>query len=203
MSEEQQQNDFDASEENSNDERVETADAVQSSSEEPIEAGNASGLEEDLRIAEEPDMLGKLQSELEETRQQLLRTMADFDNFRRRVRQEREELVKSAARTLLAELLPVLDNFDRALPALEQEGVSEQVSTGIGMVHRQLQTLLQKQGVERMEPLHQPFNPEFHDAVLQEAASEEYPSGTVVEVLQAGYLLNGKVLRPAMVKVTM
>jgi molecular chaperone GrpE len=144
----------------------------------------------------------KLTEELEVTRQQLIRTLADFDNFRRRARQEKEDLIKSATRSVLLELLPIADNFDRAVPALSVEGVSEQVVTGISMVQRQLQALLEKQGVERMDVVGQAFNPEYHDAVLQEAASDEYPAGTVVDVLQAGYLLNGKVLRPAMVKVT-
>ncbi|MCY0895200.1 MAG: nucleotide exchange factor GrpE [Alicyclobacillaceae bacterium] len=144
----------------------------------------------------------KLAEELEVTKQQLIRTLADFDNFRRRARQEKEDLVKSAARSVLLELLPIADNFDRAVSSLSVEGVSEQLVTGIGMVQRQLQALLEKQGVERMNVVGETFNPEYHDAVLQEAASDEHPAGTVVDVLQAGYMLNGKVLRPAMVKVT-
>lgn len=160
------------------------------------EAGE-SAAEGEATSASEPD---PRDAQIEELTQQLLRTRADFDNFRRRTRQEREELVQFATKKLLADLLPVLDNFDRALQALE--GVDEpQMKQGIEMVHRQLRQVLHQYGVTEMEALGAPFDPAQHEAVMQEQVEGEEP-GRVLEVLQKGYLLHGKVLRPAMVKVS-
>lgn len=159
------------------------------------EAGDSA--EEESTSASEPD---PRDAQIEELTQQLLRTRADFDNFRRRTRQEREELVQFATKKLLADLLPVLDNFDRAIQALE--GVDEpQMKQGIEMVHRQLLQVLHQYGVTEMEAVGALFDPSQHEAVMQEQVEGQEP-GRVIEVLQKGYLLHGKVLRPAMVKVS-
>ncbi|WP_206830907.1 nucleotide exchange factor GrpE [Alicyclobacillus fructus] len=151
----------------------------------------------DAAAAQEPD---PRDAQIEELTQQLLRTRADFDNFRRRTRQEREELVQFATKKLLADLLPVLDNFDRAIQALE--GANEpQIKQGIEMVHRQLVQVLYQYGITEMEAVGAPFDPALHEAVMQEQVEGQEP-GRVLEVLQKGYLLHGKVLRPAMVKVS-
>ncbi|GMA56154.1 molecular chaperone GrpE [Alicyclobacillus sacchari] len=139
-------------------------------------------------------------AQIEELTQQLLRTRADFDNFRRRTRQEREELTQFATKKLLGDLLPVIDNFDRAMAALDQ--VDEpQLKTGIEMVHRQLQQLLAQYGVEAMAAEGAAFDPVLHEAVMQESVAGTEP-GVVLQVLQTGYTIHGKVLRPAMVKVS-
>ncbi|WP_367306198.1 nucleotide exchange factor GrpE [Alicyclobacillus acidocaldarius] len=159
------------------------------------EAGDSA--EEEGASASEPD---PRDAQIEELTQQLLRTRADFDNFRRRTRQEREELVQFATKKLLADLLPVLDNFDRAIQALE--GVDEpQMKQGIEMVHRQLIQVMHQYGVTEMDAVGAPFDPSQHEAVMQEQVEGQEP-GRVIEVLQKGYLLHGKVLRPAMVKVS-
>ncbi|SIS66915.1 nucleotide exchange factor GrpE [Alicyclobacillus vulcanalis] len=153
--------------------------------------------EEAVEAQAEPD---PRDAQIEELTQQLLRTRADFDNFRRRTRQEREELVQFATKKLLSDLLPVLDNFDRAMQALE--GVDEpQMKQGIDMVHRQLLQVLHQYGVTEMDAVGAPFDPSKHEAVMQEQV-EGQDAGFVIEVLQKGYLLHGKVLRPAMVKVS-
>ncbi|MBX5436462.1 MAG: nucleotide exchange factor GrpE [Alicyclobacillaceae bacterium] len=149
-----------------------------------------------------PAAVAALQEELESVRQQLLRVHADFDNFRRRTRQEREELQQFAARKLLEELLPVVDNFERALASVNAESQADSIRTGIEMVYRQLTAVLERQGVQPMNAAGQPFDPNFHQAVMQEPAAEGQPAGLVVEELQRGYLLHGKVLRPALVKVS-
>lgn len=136
--------------------------------------------------------------EFTQLQQQLLRVHADFENFRKRTRQEKEDLQKFATRRVLEDLLPVLDNFERALPALAD--ASPEVRQGMEMVHRQLAGVLQGHGVETMEPVGQPFDPRIHEAVMQEHSEGQEP-GTVLEVLQKGYTLRDKVLRPAMVKV--
>ncbi|WP_062306307.1 nucleotide exchange factor GrpE [Alicyclobacillus sendaiensis] len=159
------------------------------------EPGDAA--EDEAPGASEPD---PRDAQIEELTQQLLRTRADFDNFRRRTRQEREELVQFATKKLLADLLPVLDNFDRAIQALE--GVNEpQMKQGIEMVHRQLIQVMHQYGVTEMDAVGAPFDPAQHEAVMQEQVEGQEP-GRVIEVLQKGYLLHGRVLRPAMVKVS-
>ncbi|GMA60008.1 nucleotide exchange factor GrpE [Alicyclobacillus fastidiosus] len=137
--------------------------------------------------------------QLAELQQQLLRTRADFDNFRRRTRAEKEELSQFATKKLLADLLPVIDNFDRAMEAVGD--ADEQIRTGIEMVHRQFSAVLSQYGVVPMNAKGEAFDPNRHDAVMQEAADGVEPN-VVLQELQRGYLLHDKVLRPAMVKVS-
>lgn len=137
-------------------------------------------------------------AEVNQLQQQLLRVHADFDNFRKRTRQEKEDLQKFAAKRVLEDLLPVLDNFERAAAALTD--AADDVRQGIEMVQRQLAGVLEQHGVKAMNPVGQPFDPRLHEAVMQEPADGE-EAGTVLAVLQQGYMLHDKVLRPAMVKV--
>nr|WP_236017818.1 nucleotide exchange factor GrpE [Alicyclobacillus suci] len=137
--------------------------------------------------------------EIADLQQQLLRTRADFDNFRRRTRAEKEELSQFATKKLLSDLLPVVDNFDRAMQAVSD--ADEQIRTGIEMVHRQFQAILSQYGVTPMNAEGETFDPTRHEAVMQEAAEGVEPN-VVLQELQRGYLLHDKVLRPAMVKVS-
>lgn len=159
----------------------------------------------ELEIEDDVEAEGDAPTQTAETaqlRQQLLRLQADFDNFRRRTRQEREELQLFATRKLLGDLLPVVDNFDRAMSALNaDEAELQTVRTGVEMVQRQLLTLLSQYEVRPMEAVGQAFDPKIHEAVLQEPAGDE-PVGVVKDELQKGYWLGERVLRPAMVKVT-
>jgi molecular chaperone GrpE len=150
--------------------------------------------ERDARIAE-------LEGMLEEYKNRLLRSQADFDNFRRRTQREKEELVKFASAELIIRLLPVLDNFERAIAAAKSSGDFEALAKGVDMIHRQLLQVLEQEGLKPMETVGQPFNPEFHEAVMR-VESGEYEEGTVVEELQRGYMLKDRVIRPAMVKVS-
>lgn len=143
----------------------------------------------------------ELEAHLKDTENRLARALADFDNYRRRTRQEHEDLQKFASRKVLEGLLPVVDNFERALSALTGQEVPGEIQTGIEMVYRQLQNLLTQQGVAAMDAVGKPFDPQIHEAVMQESAEGQGP-GIVVQELQKGYLLHDKVLRPAMVKVT-
>jgi molecular chaperone GrpE len=173
----------------------------------PADAGSAEAAEAAAEEAGDatapvidPAELKRLQAELQETRQHLLRVHADFDNFRKRTRQEMEDLRRFAARQLLLDLLPIADNFERALSAFSSGNV-EEIRTGVEMVHRQLLGVLEKHGVRPMEVVGAPFDPNMHEAVMQEPADGR-DAGVVVEELQKGYTLHEKVLRPAMVKVT-
>lgn len=156
-------------------------------------------VEVDYEVETEPASSAQ-DDEIENLKEQLLRTRADFDNFRRRTRQEKEELSQFATKRLLSDLLPVVDNFDRAMGAVSGSD-DEQVKTGIEMVHRQLQQVLSQYGVKPLETDGQPFDPTQHEAVMQESVDGTEP-GTVVQTLQTGYMLHDKVLRPAMVKVS-
>jgi molecular chaperone GrpE len=138
--------------------------------------------------------------EVAELRQQLLRAHADFDNFRKRTRLEKEDLQRFATKALFSDLLPIADNFERAMTSMAE--APDSVRTGVEMVHRQLLQVFQKNGVEVLNPVGQAFDPNLHEAVMQEPAEEGIAPGTVVQVFQPGYVLNGKMLRPAMVKVT-
>ncbi len=143
----------------------------------------------------------QLRKQLEEQQQKALRAQADFDNFRRRSRQEKEEFAKYASKQLIEQLLPVYDNFDRALQTSKDTQDFEALFKGVDMIYRQFAQILEQEGLKPIEAVGQPFNPEFHQAVMQ-VESDEYEEGTVVEEMQRGYILKDKVIRPSMVKVS-
>ncbi len=126
-----------------------------------------------------------------------LRLMADFQNFKRRTEKEKSDIYAFANEKIVGELLNVIDNFERAL-ALGQEGDS--FVEGMSLIFKQLQGVLEKAGVKEIEALGQEFDPNFHNAVMMED-TDEFESGKVSCVLQKGYTLNNKVIRPSMVKV--
>jgi len=132
-------------------------------------------------------------------RDRLLRTAAEFDNFRKRVDRERRELSEFAAADLLSDFLPIIDNFERALQA-PAPAQAEGFRTGIEMIHKQMLDLLRKRGVKPIEALGADFDPNFHQAVIHEA-SADHRDGEVIAELQRGYMLGDRLLRPAMVKV--
>ncbi|MGG3282892.1 nucleotide exchange factor GrpE [Paenibacillus solani] len=175
------------------DEGVPSEETVNSEQEMPVEeTGETAGSAE----------LEKLQAEVQEHQQRVLRVQADFDNFRRRTQKEKEELGKYASSKLITELLPVIDNFERALQASEENPEFESFSKGVSMIFRQLESVLAAEGLSAMKSVGESFNPEYHQAIMQ-VESEEYEEGIVVEEVQKGYMLKDKVLRPAMVKVSM
>ena len=125
-----------------------------------------------------------------------LRLMADFQNYKKRVEKEKRDLYSYANEKLMNELLAVVDNFERALDHDADEGFKE----GIEMIFKQLQDVLEKSGLAEIPALGEEFDPNVHSAVMTEE-TEEYESGKVSGVMQKGYTLNGKVIRPSMVKV--
>jgi molecular chaperone GrpE len=129
-----------------------------------------------------------------------LRARADYQNFKRRAEDERDNLRSLIAADLLTNLLPIVDNFERALNAAAQTQDYDKLIGGVNAVYRQLQDFLAKEGVEPIEAVNQPFDPNLHNAVLRDENSDQ-PDNTVVEELQKGYSLRGRVLRPTMVKV--
>ncbi|MED1792390.1 nucleotide exchange factor GrpE [Brevibacillus nitrificans] len=139
-------------------------------------------------------------AQAEEHQNRMLRAMADMDNLRRRVRKEQEDLAKYASQKIVEELLPILDNFERALAADKDSMTLESLLTGVDMVHRQMVQVFEKEGLAAIAAKGQPFDPHVHQAVMQ-TQDPEFDSGVVVEELQKGYMFKDRVVRPAMVKV--
>lgn len=149
-----------------------------------------------------------LEAELKQSKEQaddyyarLQRLQAEFDNFRKRSQKEREDTLKYASEQLIVAMLPVLDNFERAVASSQSNQDFKSFSQGVEMILKQMKTGFEKEGLVPIEAVGQTFDPKLHDAVLQ-VDSEEYPDNTVVEELQTGYYLKDKVLRPSMVKVS-
>lgn len=128
------------------------------------------------------------------------RVQADFQNYKRRVEQERGEQAKFAQGKLMLKLLPVLDDLDRALDSVNAELAGLHWVQGIGHIARKLHSVLESEGLTRIEALGQDFDPRFHEAVVHEEA-DEADGGKVLSVFQPGYMLRERVIRPAMVKV--
>jgi len=141
----------------------------------------------------------KLATDLDDLRQTLLRRQADFDNYRKRIERERSEDSKRTTARLVEALIPIVDGFEHALAA-HREAEYENYRKGFELIYKQLMNNLAKLGVERIDPMGQPFDPHQHQAV-DRAESTDEPDGTVLQVFQPGYLFGGRVLRPAMVRV--
>lgn len=134
----------------------------------------------------------------EQLREQLIRTKAEFDNFRKRSRRDAEQAIGLANEKLLEQMLPVLDNFDRALA---QPGDSvDALLNGVQMIRKQLGDVMAQSGLEKVEALGQPFDPNVHEAVST-GPSDDHADNHVSEVFQEGYRLKNRLIRPAMVKV--
>lgn len=142
-----------------------------------------------------------LESQKQAVDGQMLRLQADFDNFRRRTRAEKEEWNQNLTANFCGELLPVIDNFGRALQALRQTGADESHLQGVEMIARQLGELLINKGVEKIPTVGEPFDPNWHEAVGQIPVTDDEQAGKVQVEVQAGYRLGGKLLRVAMVQV--
>ncbi|MEQ3345835.1 nucleotide exchange factor GrpE [Peptoniphilus senegalensis] len=127
-----------------------------------------------------------------------MRLQADFANYKRRTETQKTEFVELGVKKVVNDLLPVIDNFERALDSIVDK---DSTYDGIIMIKDQLTDVLKKEGIVEMKALGEEFDPTYHHAVLTED-SDEYDSGYVIEVLQKGYLINEKTLRPAMVKVS-
>jgi molecular chaperone GrpE len=144
--------------------------------------------------------IDELKAKLEQADNRYLRLQADFDNYRRRQKIEMEANEKYRAQKLVEDLLPAVDNFERALKMEVENEQTKSLLQGMEMVYRGLIDALKKEGVEPIEAAGKEFDPRLHHAVMQ-AADENYAANTVVEEFQKGYMLKDRVIRPAMVKV--
>jgi molecular chaperone GrpE len=140
-----------------------------------------------------------LRREKDALQDRLLRTAAEFDNYRKRVERDRREQADAMAADALADLLPILDDLERALQA-PSGGDADSFRKGVELIHRQMLELLRKRGVKSIEAVGADFDPRFHESVVSEATSD-HREGEVLQELRRGYMLGDRLLRPAMVKV--
>ncbi len=145
------------------------------------------------------DALEKEEAQKEEYLRLLQRTMADFENYRRRMERGRRETIKRANEELFLQLLPILDNLELALQTGEGSS-ADSIVEGVGMIYRQFLDVLAKEGVKPVPALGEVFDPRVHEAVMQ-VDDTGAAAGTIVEELKKGYLIHDRVLRPSMVKV--
>jgi molecular chaperone GrpE len=133
----------------------------------------------------------------------LVRNSADFENYKKRAARERQDAIKYATESLMQKLLPVLDNFEAALAAVQTSSTenTESLLTGVSMIQQQLKSVLTEAGLEEIESHGKPFDPNVHEAVSQ-AESTEHPEGHVMQQLRKGYRLRDRLLRPATVVVS-
>ncbi|OLS03388.1 nucleotide exchange factor GrpE [Tissierella creatinophila] len=143
--------------------------------------------------------LDKVLKENEELTTRFQRLQADFVNYRKRVEKEKESLVSYGVETLVLEILPILDNFERAMDV--EKDKEDSFFKGIEMIYDGLIEVLNKNGIEEIDSLEKPFNPEYHHAVGMED-SKEYDKDTIIRILQKGYIIKDKVIRPSMVIVS-
>ncbi|MDP3703626.1 MAG: nucleotide exchange factor GrpE [Candidatus Omnitrophota bacterium] len=141
-----------------------------------------------------------LRQEVQQAKEQSLRTLAEVDNTKKRLHREKEELAKYAAEAMVLGLLPIVDSLDQALVAVDQQSDPQAVIKGIHLIYRQLLGLLEKEGVKRIPTVGERFDPHKHEAVAQ-VETDGTPDDTVTEEIQVGYTMYGKVIRPAIVKV--
>ena len=147
------------------------------------------------------DELERLKLEVQQANDRHLRALADVENTKKRLNREKEEFAKYAAETVVRGLLPILDSLDQALVAAEKHADPAAIRKGVELIHRQLLGLLSKEGVERIATVGAAFDPHKHEAVSQIDVTDGTADDTVMEEVQVGYAMHGKVIRPAMVKV--
>ena len=141
-----------------------------------------------------------LQHEISEIMDQKLRIAAEFDNFRRRTLIEKANWIKNATERLVLEICEVRDNFERALHAEKENGNADSFKEGIELIFQQMEEVLKKEGVTKIEAIGQKFDPKYHDALAHVPSEEE--ENRVIAVIQNGYLMNNKVIRPVKVAVS-
>jgi molecular chaperone GrpE len=165
-------------------------------------AGGADGMPDDGSDADE--RLVAIEAELADTKDRLLRALAETENVRRRLQRERDEVQKYAVGNFAKDLLSPVDNLRRALDAMPEaevtDGRTRSLRDGVAAIERELLAALERHGLRRLDPKGERFDHNFHQAIF-EAERPDVPAGTVVEVLQPGYVLHERLLRPAMVGV--
>lgn len=181
-------------------ERAEQEETAQSVEEEVAQndAEPSADTDDEAEEEHEEDPVAVLEAELKEKSDRILRLQADFENFRRRTAKEKEELTAVITQNMLTDLLPLLDNFERAM-MVEQTDI-EAFQKGVEMIFSQLREVMEKHGLEKIEAEGQVFDPNLHQAVMR-VENPDVEDGMITQVLQQGYRAKGRVIRPSMVQV--
>jgi molecular chaperone GrpE len=195
---------------NSNDNTIPTPESATSAPPQPATADGgaptaAAGAPEGQSVAADA-RIAALESQVADLTDRLLRAHAEMDNMRKRAERERADIAKYAISKFASDVLTVGDNFVRAVSAVppdaaEKDPVLRSLVEGVTMIEREFLNVLERNGVKRIDPTGQPFNPHLHQAVMEQE-NPDVPSGTVLQVFQAGYTIEDRVLRPAMVAVS-
>jgi len=159
-------------------------------------------------VISEKEELEKLQAEIEAARDRMLRTAAEFENYKKRAEREKNEFMKYIATEFVTDLLPIMDNLERAIDSTDQEVNKnanaqsfESFREGVKLIYKQLQDVLTRRGVTQIEAVGKPFDPNVHEAVMQ-TPSDKYPENIVAEEFQKGYMLHDRVIKASVVSVS-
>ena len=166
-----------------------------------VEEGAEKAAEAEVVDAGPEAKIAELEAALAEAKEESLRRQADFMNYRKRMQRELEDVRKLGRAGAIEQMLPIVDNFDMAMMAINQAADLETIKTGMNMIHGEISRCLDGLGVEKMDPVGQEFDPNLHEAIKTEP-SEEWDEGTVVQSFKAGYKLGDKLLRAATVVVS-
>jgi molecular chaperone GrpE len=187
---------------NVNDEIKENEEAVLGNPDNTNDTIDSDENNEEIEIVENgtDSIVQELTEKLQEEENKRLRLLADYENFKRRASLDKEALQKYRAQNVMTNLIPVLDNFARAITVEAKTEEAQTMITGLEMIYRTFVQALEDEGLVEIQALDQEFDPNFHQAIMT-GSDEEKSSGIVLEQMQAGYMLKDRVLRPAMVKV--
>ena len=147
------------------------------------------------------EQIQELQYQLAELNDKYLRLFSEFDNYRKRMNKQMGEVIKTASKQLIEDLLPVLDDFDRSIQALKEHNSSTEALEGVELIYNKFFNILKSKGLEPMDSKGKDFDTDYHDAITQTPAPTEELKGKVVDVIEKGYLLNGTIIRHAKVVV--
>lgn len=150
---------------------------------------------------EQTDEITELKQEIGELKEKYLRLYSEFDNYKKRTTKERIELFKTAGQDIMTSLLPVLDDFDRTMKSLEQNGDLNALKEGVSLVHHKFKNILEQQGLSAFSAINETFDPDVHEAITNIPAPNEDMKGKVLDEVEKGYKLNDKLIRFAKVVV--
>jgi molecular chaperone GrpE len=165
------------------------------------EGENAEKMSQNNEQSEPVNVEEELKKQIEELKDKYLRLSAEFDNYRKRTMKERMDLIKNASEEVLVNILPVMDNFERAMKAMEIATEIEPVKEGITLIYSNFKDFLSQKGIKEIEAQNQDFNTDFHEAITRIPVQDKAMAGKVFDVIQKGYFLNEKVVRYAKVVV--
>ncbi|HNP47637.1 MAG TPA: nucleotide exchange factor GrpE [Bacteroidia bacterium] len=148
---------------------------------------------------EESDPVAKLEAELSETKDRLLRLFSEFDNYKKRVAREKVEQMKMAGSEIFLSIIPVIDDFERALKSIPEDPQTESIKAGIQLIYNKIKSTTEAKGLKAMESIGKIFDADLHDAITNVPAPSEDMKGKVIDEIEKGYYLNDKVIRHAKV----